>query len=299
MKIGVIAEFNPFHKGHKYLLESIKNKYPNSYLIIALSSDYVQRGEIACMSWEDRALAAKKFGADEVIPLDFYTSTQAAHIFAEGAINTLLKKEIDMLIFGASDGDKPEKYVNAATAIKNNLEIYNKVLKQTLKTGRSFVYSAYESLKQLIGEENIPTDILGLEYAKYIIFNNLSIKIDTIKRTIDHNSEMGMENYAPASVIRKMLANNEDVSQYIPIQIKKDYPKIEDKYLDFQKIVKEKTPQELSEIHLMSEGMENLFKKNIDLPTYEEFVEACTSKRYTHSRIKRVILYTLLQIKKS
>ena len=74
--------------------------------------------------------------------------------------------------------------------------------------------------------------------------------------------------------------------------------KIENEYIKFQEIVNKYSAEELSEIKLISEGMENLFKKHVHLETFAEFVDACNSRRYTSSRIKRVMLYVLLEIKK-
>ncbi|WP_412031677.1 nucleotidyltransferase [Metamycoplasma buccale] len=298
MKIGLIAEFNPFHNGHKYLIKKIKENFPNSKLIVALSCDYVQRGEIAVASFEDRKKIAMENGVDEVYELDFYTSTQAAHIFAKGAIDLLLSKRINILAFGVSDTNNVNKYIDAANAIKSNIEKYNLNLKKFLKEGRSFVYSSFESLKILIKEEDIPEDILGFEYVKYIVNNNLPIVPFCVKRTVSHLSENVNGKYASATFLRKMISEGKDISEYSPMKIINSFTKIENKYSLFQNIVRNTKPEELEKIMLMSEGMENLFKKNIDLPTYEEFVNACTSRRYTNSRIKRVILYTILGIKK-
>ncbi|AWX42535.1 cytidyltransferase-like domain [Metamycoplasma cloacale] len=299
MKIGLIAEFNPFHNGHKYLINKIKEKYPNSQLIVALSSDYVQRGEIAIASYEERKEMALKNGVDFVVPLDFETSTQAAHIFAKGAIETLLKEGIDLLCFGVSDTSDVDKYINAANRIKNNLDIYNLNVKKYLKQGNSFVKSTFLSLNELMTEDEIPADILGFEYTKYIIDNNINVKLDCFKRTVAHNSEDPDSIYASGSYIRKLVKEGKNISQYTSMKIDKNYPKIEDRYSEFQTIVLNLSSKELSEIKMVSEGMENLFKKNIDASSYDEFVERCTSKRYTSSRIKRVILYILMNIKKS
>ncbi|RMA78548.1 cytidyltransferase-like protein [Metamycoplasma subdolum] len=298
MKIGLIAEFNPFHNGHKYLIQKIKEKFPKSKIICALSSDYVQRGEIAILPFEKRKEIALKFGIDEVYELDFFTSTQAAHIFAKGAIDLLLKKGIDILCFGVSDTETVEPYYNAANAIKNNLSTYNENLKKTLKEGKSFVLASYLSLAKLIGEENVPKDILGLEYVKYIVQNNLSIKAFSFKRTVEHNSEKANEIYASATLIRSLLKEGKDVSNFCPISYKGPFKDIRDLYPKFQEIICTKSSEEIAKIHLVTEGMENLFKKNIDAKSYDEFVDLCTSKRYTKSRIKRVILYILLDIKK-
>ena len=89
-----------------------------------------------------------------------------------------------------------------------------------------------------------------------------------------------------------------DVSKYTPMKFKELPDRIENYYPEFQRIVRETPASELKNIKLISEGMENLFKKHIDQQTMESFIEATNSRRYTSSRIKRVMLYVLLQIKK-
>ncbi|WP_173402251.1 nucleotidyltransferase [Metamycoplasma canadense] len=292
LKIGLIAEFNPFHNGHIFLLNKIKEKYPNSKIIVALSSNYTQRGEIALVPFTKRKKICKKFGVNKVIKLDFETSTQAAHIFAKGSIEKLKKLKIDLLFFGTTDTDDINKYINATKTISKNIDLYNQKVKYFLKQGRSFIYSCYEALKDFISEENIPQDILGFEYTKYIINNNLNIKLDCIKRSIAHSNTETNGVYASGTKLRSMIKENKDISLFSPLKIKK-FKKIENTYLKFKKIVKKMSTTKLSKIALMSEGMENLFKKNIEAKSYDEFIQLCTSKRYTSSRIKRVYLYVL------
>ena len=90
LKIGLIAEFNPFHNGHKYLINQIKKQFKDCFLVVALSDDYNQRGEITIANFKERKLAALSNGVDKVIKLDLLSSTQAAHVFAKGAIDLLL-----------------------------------------------------------------------------------------------------------------------------------------------------------------------------------------------------------------
>ncbi|ENY68876.1 Hypothetical protein, DUF795 family [Metamycoplasma auris 15026] len=294
-KIGLIAEFNPFHNGHIHLLDQIKKKYPSSKIIVALSSNYTQRGEIAVASFGKRKKIAKKYGANKVYKLDFKTSTQAATIFASNAIKLLAKKNIDVLFFGVSDTNDINKYIKAAKIIKQNKDIYNQNIKKILKEGKSYVAASFLALKTLMDEKDIPQDILGFEYTKYIIDNNLKIKLDCIKRSVPHGAQENNSIYASGTQLRAMIKEKKDISLYSPLQIKNP-KKIEDTYPKFQKIVKKFDAKKLAKIMLMSEGMENLFKKNIDAKSYDEFVSACTSKRYTSSRIKRVYLYVLKKI---
>lgn len=299
LKIGLIAEFNPFHNGHKYLINQIKKQFKDCFLVVALSDDYNQRGEITIANFEERKLAALSNGVDKVIKLDLLSSTQAAHVFAKGAIDLLLKENIDILCFGVSDENADINiYITSAKQIKNNKIKYDQILKEYLNKGFSYAYSTLESLKKINNSKYIPKDILGFEYTKYIINNNLNIELFCFKRTIDSAAKNSDGIYATGSYIRQLIYNGLDYSKYTDMVIREPIKKIEDLYSKFQQIVFSSSQCELSQILLMDEGMENLFKKNIYVDSYERFVNLCVSKRYTKSRIKRVILYTILGIKK-
>ena len=299
LKIGLIAEFNPFHNGHKYLINQIKKQFKDCFLVVALSDDYNQRGEITIANFKERKLAALSNGVDKVIKLDLLSSTQAAHVFAKGAIDLLLKEKINILCFGVSD-ENPDinTYITSAQQIKDNKIKYDQILKEYLNKGFSYAYSTLESLKKISNSKYIPKDILGFEYTKYIINNNLNIKLFCFKRTIDSAAKNSDGIYATGSYIRQLINNGLDYSKYTDMLIRQPIKKIEDLYSKFQQIVFSSSSSELSQILLMDEGMENLFKKNIHADSYSKFVNLCVSKRYTKSRIKRVILYTILDIKK-
>ncbi|NQZ29098.1 MAG: nucleotidyltransferase [Mycoplasmatales bacterium] len=298
MTIAIIAEYNPFHNGHIFQLKYAKKTWPNAKIIIIMSGKYVQRGELAVASFEERASIAKEYGADDVYELPFEFATQAAHIFARGAVLTAVEHNANILLFG-SESNNVDNLLLIAKTIKENKSIYNKTLKKYLKQGFSFPKSAAEALSELSGQNiTLPNDILGLEYIKTIVEEDLSIKPHSIKRTVDFHSNETNNEFASASFIRNEIMLGNDISQWTPMKFKNIPERIEDHYKEFQKIVNESTPEEIAECPLISEGMENLFKKHIDAETYEEFVDRTNSRRYTSSRIKRVMLYVLLQIKK-
>ncbi|TDU98205.1 nucleotidyltransferase [Metamycoplasma hyosynoviae] len=299
VKIGLIAEFNPFHNGHAYLINIIKEQLGNCSLIIALSSDFTQRGDIAILDYETRKQIALSYGGNKVIKLGVEISTQAAHIYAEKAILALLKEQIEYLAFGINDKTATvDDYIYCANQIKNNLDTYNKVLQFELDKGKSFVYSASEALKTVVNKNILPEDILAFEYIKYIVFNNLDIKPIAVNRLVEHNSDKPNGNIASGSYIRKLIEEDKDYSKYTPIKISMSFNKIQEYYERFQMIVFTTPASELKDILLMDEGMENLFKKNIYKETYEEFIDSCVSTRYIRNRIKRVFVYTLLGMKK-
>ena len=147
-----------------------------------------------------------------------------------------------------------------------------------------------------------PNDILGLGYLKEIEKNNYPIKIETYYRENNYNSEEINPNNISASGVRKLIKEGKDVSLYTPFY--KEIEKMEKYYLeDYFKFLKYKllssSSTELQTIHLVDEGIENLFKKKIiDAKNMNEFINACISKRYTYARIKRTIVHILVNTKK-
>ncbi|RIV16764.1 nucleotidyltransferase [Mycoplasmopsis gallopavonis] len=300
-KIGIVVEYNPFHNGHIYQLNWIQKNFYNPKITVAMSQKYSQRGEIICVSYNQRKRIAKKYGVNKFVKLPVEISAQAAHIFAREAVLKLAKKGIEFLVFGSETGDV-NLFLTIAKTIKNNRQEYNRLVKYYLKQGgNSFPRATNLALSELVGHDiSMPNDILGLEYVKTIVDFDLPITPIAIKRTIDFHAEQTNNNFASASLIRKMLLQNQNVSEYTPMKIVKIPQKrlIENTYPRFQKIIKNTSVEKLRELKMISEGIENLFKKQIDKPNYASFIEACVSKRYTASRIKRTYLFVLLGIKK-
>ncbi|VEU68074.1 nucleotidyltransferase [Mycoplasmopsis pulmonis] len=297
MAIAIIAEYNPFHNGHIYQINYVKEKFPGEKIHIILSGNYVQRGEIAIASFEKRKKIALEYGADYVHELEFEYASQAAHIFAKGALAKINSLQIDKLIFGSETNDINE-FINIAKIIKDNKSQYQLFLKENLKKGLSFPKASSLASQKITGKYfQMPNDILGFEYVKQIIFNNYKITAFCHTRTNDYKSDKPSGKYASSTLIRKMIFEGKDVSKYTPMIFEKKPIRIEDLYFDFQTIIFNKTAQELRQFKLVSEGIENLFKKHINEKSYDDFVDKVNSKRYTSSRIKRIILYILLGIK--
>ena len=299
IRIGIIAEYNPFHNGHIYQINEIKKRWPNSEIIVSMSGKYVQRGQLAITTFEQRKKIALENGVDEVYELSFEYATQAAHIFAQGAIKQLNEHKIDLLVFGSETNQIDDFYLIAKT-IKDNEKYYYELIRSKMKEGISFPKANQLVLEKLINKSfTLPNDILGLEYVKVIVNNDFKIKAHCIKRVVGFNSDEIIDNITSATNIRKMIfAQDNSYKKYTPMIFESIPDKIENYYKDFQKIVINSSNEELKQIKLISEGMENLFKKHIDAKTYEDFVNRTNSKRYTSSRIQRAMLYVLLQIKK-
>ena len=120
LRIGIIAEYNPFHNGHIYQINEIKKRWPQSQIIVILSGKYVQRGELAIAPFEVRKNIALQNNVDEVYELPFEFATQAAHVFAQGAIKELSKHNIDYLVFGSETNDIDNFYIDVSF-VKDNI----------------------------------------------------------------------------------------------------------------------------------------------------------------------------------
>lgn len=300
IKVGIIAEYNPFHNGHIFQINWIKKQFPNSQIIVALSKKYTQRGELAILSYRKRKKMAKSYGVSKVIPLNVMDTSQAAHIFAQQAIFKLNKQKINYLVFGC-ESNNIDIFIECANLIKNNLDKYNFLVKKYLKEkGNSFPKATNLALQELSGRNiELPNDILANEYVKTIIFNNLNIIPLTHERTVNYHSLEVSDSFASATKIREMFFNGEDFSKFTPVP-KKWFSKkrIQDSYPKLQKIIRSSSPEKLRKYKMVDEGIENLFKKHIDITDYDSFAQKCVSKRYTSSRIKRTLLFILLKIKK-
>ena len=109
-KVGIIAEYNPFHNGHLYHLNKVKNMFPNSYLILVLIGNFTQRADISIINKWDKTKIALEYGFDLVVELPYNIATSSASIYALGAIKILDELNCDYLVFGSETNDV-EKFV--------------------------------------------------------------------------------------------------------------------------------------------------------------------------------------------
>ena len=136
MIIGIIAEYNPFHNGHKYQIEKIKKKYPDSTIIVVMSSSFTQRGDVSLLNKWKKTKIALENNVDLIIELPFIFSTQSADIFAKGAIEILKELKVDLLVFGSESNNIKELEQIALTQI-NNKE-YDLFVKKYLDKGYNY-----------------------------------------------------------------------------------------------------------------------------------------------------------------
>ena len=297
-KIGIIAEYNPFHNGHLYQIKEIKKRYPDSTIISVVSSSFTQRGDISLLNKWDKTKIALDQGIDLVIELPFVYSTQASDIFAEGAIKILNYLGIDTLVFG-TERDTIEDLELVVDIQINNKEYQEKV-KQYLSTGLNYATSTNKALEDITNVKvDTPNDLLALSYIKQIKLNKYNIKCTNIKRTTSYHGSEINDNVSSASNIREMFANNQDIDNLIPFDKKYLYKVNMNNYLDILKYKVLSEDININKYQTVDEGIEGRIIDNITkVTTYEELIQNIKTKRYTYNKISRMLLHILTSFTK-
>ena len=204
-----VCEYNPFHNGHLYHLEYIRKKLNPDYVVIVMSGNFTQRGEIAAMDKYTRAIHAVKAGADAVIELPTVFATANAEIFAKGAIKLINYCSGEkILCFGTESGEKT-KIISTASALLTESKEFKKLYKEELKTGVTAIKAKCNALEKL-NIENLdfdllksPNNILGIEYAKAVIQSKADIDLQPIiRKGAGYNDEVLYDEISSASAIR-------------------------------------------------------------------------------------------------
>lgn len=297
--IGIIAEYNPFHNGHLYHLNQIKEKYPDHTIVLVMSGNYTERGDVSIIDKWKKAEIAQKAGIDLIVELPFPFATQSADYFSYGAITLLEHLKVEKVVFG-SESNNIEDLETIVDCQLNN-EDFDKLVKVYSKFGKNYPTALSLALKDLTGKEiTTPNDLLGISYIKAIKKNNYNIKPETIKRTNLYHEEELNEEISSATAIRKALKENKDIEKHVPdftLPYLKDLHFIEDYYTLLKyKIL---TEDDLSKYQTVDEGIDQLLKKEISTSsTYEELVTKLKSKRYTYNKITRMLLHILCNFTK-
>ncbi len=296
--IGIIAEYNPFHNGHLYQINKIKEMYPDSILIGVVSSSFTQRGDISILNKWDKAKLSLANGLDLVIELPFVYATQSSDIFAKGAIDILNKLKIDTLVFG-TESDNIDKLKELADTQLNNKE-YNIKVKEYLDKGLNYPTALNKALIELSSSKvDTPNDLLALSYIKEIKRNNYNIEVINIQRTTSYHGKDIKDNITSASNIRKLYLEEKDISNLIPYNQDILYKVDMNKYFNYlkYKIVTEES--NINKYQTVDEGIENRIIKEINSSnTYEELIQNIKTKRYTYNKISRMLLHILTSFTK-
>lgn len=278
--IGIICEYNPFHNGHKYQIEQVKKLYPKAKIVAIMSGQFVQRGEPAFLNKFIRTKMALEY-VDLVVELPQFYAVSYADDFARGGIMIAKKLRLDGLSFGSESGD-----LN-----KIDFEIKSPT-REDIRTG-----AAYPKLMSADLKSN---DILAHAYLKATkeIYPTLTL-IPIPRINNDYTDEFLTGTISSATAIRKNYFNDNDIKATMPhSELIVNAVRWEDYFTLLKYRTLSMTVHELQEIYTMYEGLENRLKKVIhEVKTFDELIEKMVSKRYTRSRIQRLLVYILLNIK--
>ena len=313
---GVIAEFNPFHNGHKYLLDVIKKEYGYDRIIVIMSGDYVQRGYPALIGKFERAKAALLCGADLVIELPVIYATGSAEYFAEGAVKLLnaLCPTAD-LIFGCEEGNTIllNKF---SKLLSNETPSLSSEIKSLMEKGFSYPSARMLALKSLglLSEEEVsklslPNNILGAEYIRAIKRNNLTLTPIGIKRTGSEYNSTLLSQMCSAAAIRNSIECG-DLSSAEESMPRSSFEILKTE-IEKRRFVK---PDDLSLLLYYAVQKEDNLCRFLDISSdlsnritglinsfesFTKFAESLKSKNYTLTRINRSLLHIILGIEEN
>lgn len=285
--VGVVAEFNPFHYGHKYQLDNIDADIK----IAVISPDFVQRADASILNQKDKAEIALKMGYDIVVSIPTKYAIQNAEVFCTYACRILEELKVDEQVFGAETDDIDKIY--------EMMDILEKsVLQDHLKSGYSYNKSCFLALGNL-SYLYTSNNILAMEYLRAIKKYKLHFKPNIIKRKdVGYNSINIVGNITSATNIRDMIYKNMDVKDYIPYNTRYNYNiNYEEKlYSLFKYII---LSRDITNIYDLSIELLNKIKKEINVAKdYYQFLKLMSSKNISINRVKRCMLNIILDIKK-
>lgn len=297
MIYGLVSEFNPFHNGHKWLIDKVKTE--NDTIVTVMSSSFVQRGDISIISKMDRTFASLKNGVDLVLELPSVYSLSSAEDFGKSSIEILKGTNIiDKVVFGSECGDV-DLLKKGISALKDK-NVQN-IIKENMNKGVTYPKAIHNSILELYSDEiaNLfdgSNNILGMEYLKSLENSNISA-ITFSRKGAGHNDEFSSGDFASGSYIRDNYSNRELYTPKYPIT---DTAKIE----NIEKIILYKlssmTENDLRNIPDVQEGFENRIIKAVqNTNNFNELCEKLKTKRYTMSRIRRIICRAILGIDNS
>ena len=295
--IGIIAEYNPFHNGHIYHINKIKEMYPDSMIIAVVSGNFTQRGiPIIIDKWEKTKIAIK-YGIDLVIELPFPFASQSSDIFAKGAIALLKELKVNKLIFGSESNDinnlKKLALIQETDEYEEEVQKYIDIDNYPTALNKAFLKFNVDG----VSEAN---DLLALSYIKEINKQNADIEPISIKRTNNYHS-LEISNISSATSIRNAIINNLSIRDSVP---KETLDSLEEHIFlleDYFKLLRFKilSTDNLEIYQTVTPDLANKLKKEILVSnSWDNLVFNLKSKHYTYNRINRMLIHILCNFTK-
>ena len=314
--VGIIAEYNPFHNGHKYHLEKALKKTGASVSVAVMSGNFLQRGEPALWDKRHRAKMAVENGVSLVVELPFAFACNNAEQFAYGGVSLLSGLGcVTDLAFGCEG--EPEALMRTALQISREDDELKRSLAFYLEKGQSYPAARTAALRACGEEEGaalltLPNNILAAEYLKQCILQNSGMGIAAVKRMgggyLDTDLSHSLSSAAAIRDAWEKGASLEELQAFLPpetVTVLKDLdPRDNVFFRDFYELavyrIRSAGKEELAEIYAVSEGLENLLKKAaasaVDL---ESLIRGVKSRRYTRTRIQRILIQAVMGLAKT
>lgn len=316
---GIISEFNPFHKGHRYLVDTVRRELQPDGIVVVMSGPFVQRGEPAMWDKWTRTTCALENGVDLVLELPVCYAVNSGEEFARGGIGILQGIGIVTdLAFGSETANR-EDLESAAESLMLESPLFGEQIRSAVRKGMSYP-AAYERAalfqdkgQGLIGGDLLrgANDILALEYIKQMKRTGADFNIfPVLRRGAGHDRPEPGEGYASASSLRKMAAAGKppaEWSTYIPEETRNILSEADifgstaqERYFAILRhLLVTRSASELSELISVGEGLENRLKQAVirSLDT-DGMIHSIKSKRYTYARIARILVQAFLSMDK-
>lgn len=294
MITGIVAEFNPLHTGHKYLLDQIEG-----LKIVVMSGNFVQRGEPAIVDKWTRTQAALKAGADLVVELPFLAAVQAADHFAAGAIDILARLGIEELAFGSEEAVDYEKILRIYEDRKEDMEAYRASLPASLSYPQQTqdMWQTFTGI-QFSGDQ--PNNILGLAYVKALAGRGIAIRAIQRQGAGFHSEEQEVA-YASATALRKHAQDQAFLDRFL-VDPKGFKEAIQVSWQDYFSLLRYQilSHPDLTQVYQVNEELAVRIGQAIQkAETIEELLDAVVTKRYTRARVRRALLYILCQVEEA
>ena len=289
MVIGITAEWNPFHQGHRTMIQKIKSTYPEASLIAIMSGAFVQRGEPALFDKWTRARWALENGIDAVFEFPSLYALQSADYFSGYAVDMLAALGVSHIAFSTESLSKNNLIEAAQWSIS---DAYESLLHQFIQDGSTYGEAAHHAMSVVspffAKESTQPNNLLGLRYTERICRQKYPIDIIAIHRDMEHNIS--------ASDARKDLLSQNDTDLLTHAQ-REEAKKLMQlghytnplRYEDACHLAtRQLSLSDLFATGLFTEGLENKWHKECEKESYNEMLSAIKSKRYLYSSLKRI-----------
>ena len=310
--VGIIAEYNPLHNGHIYHMEQAKELTESSFCVVAMSGNFVQRGEPACTDKFTRADWALRAGADMIVEIPQCLAVSSAERFAEGAVKILNETGVVTDIAFGVETDDTEALYRIADILDREPPAYQNALAFHLKQGKSYPRAQFDALCDLdIPRSDVavltqPNNILAVEYLKAIRRFAPHIRAVPIRRIGNGYNDTALSgSLSSATAIREAFREgNSAVLDALPLHVSGALRFDPQFPLTLEQLgplilyrLRSMSLSDLAALPDVSEGFEQVLARTVrNAPDISSFLESIKTKRYTMARCKRICISALLHI---